>query len=119
MYTRIHVLTIPLTLDVPTAHRTILQVLLRRRADGPLVVREENDRERSTGSGLVQACFSERATLDLSQQELRRHIPYLQMQVREERRRSAFQADLPCSCVLQAVRGTRPNYLQEDCPRHS
>jgi len=40
MYTRIHVLTIPLTLDVPTAHRTILQVLLRRRADGPLVVRE-------------------------------------------------------------------------------
>jgi len=139
---RVYVLTIPYPDWLCASARALAHTILRRRSDGPLIVRE---RERGTsqrsedrgklhytsGRPHVQAIFSDPTALGRAQEELRTHVPVLPKgRVRHERRRK-FRPELPCTCVLpgakamwgEGVAGSHtpiPSYSNvASCPRHS
>ena len=116
---RIHVLTIPLNAEVLPASRTLAEILLRRRSDGPIVVRDESKGPRTTPAICIQATFSSLQALDLAKSDLRRFLPYLPVRVRLERRQSCGRAEPACSCELLEVLETGPCYRQQGaCRRH-
>ncbi len=116
---RIYVLTIPLSEGSLPGCRTLAQIILRRRSDGPIIVRDEGKGPLTANSPSIQAIFPDQLTLDTVKGELRRLLPHVPMLVRLEDRRSHGRGDPPCSCVLLGVQGDRPCYYhQETCLRH-
>src|SRR5436305_5767601 len=117
---RIHVLTIPLNAEVPPVSRTLAEILLRRRSDGPIVVRDESKGPRTTPAICIQATFSSLQALDLAKSDLRRFLPHLRVRVHLERRQSCGRAEPACSCELLEVLETGPCYRRQGaCRRHS
>lgn len=117
---RIHVLTIPLNAEVLPVSRAHAQILLRRRSDGPVVVRDESKGPRTTPAICIQATFSSQQALDLVKSDLQRFLPHLLVRVRLERRRSCGWDEPTCSCELLEVLETGPCYHQQGaCQRHS
>jgi hypothetical protein len=137
MTPRVYVLTIPYPDWVCESDRALTHVILRRRADGPLIVRERADgkadrsKDRSKmrytgGRPLVQAVFPDRVALERAQQDLRTFVPHLPEGVVRLERRRAQRPELPCTCVLPALRALQagasafPHYCQvADCQRHA
>lgn len=116
---RFYVLTIPLTEESLLGGRTLAQIILRRRSDGPITVRDESKDPLTANALSIQAIFSDQLALDTIKSELQRSLPHIPMRVRLERRRSHGRVDPPCSCVLLGVQGNRPCYYhQETCLRH-
>jgi hypothetical protein len=131
-------LTIPLPVFLSESERSDLFTILRRKADGPLIVREwcagrplhskkESSRLRyTTGVPFVRAHFSDRAILACVSQELSTCVPQLARgQVGCEHRRAGRRQERTCTCVLdQPTTQTRayshkPHYSQvATCPRH-
>ena len=117
---RIHVLTIPLNTEVLPASRALAQILLRRRSDGPIMVRDESEGPRTTPAICIQATFSSLQALDRATSDLRRFLPHLPVRVRLERRRSCGWDEPACSCELLEVLETGPRYRQQEaCQRHA
>jgi hypothetical protein len=137
MTPRVYVLTIPYPDWVCESDRALTHVMLRRRADGPLVVRERagdkayRSKDRSKlrytgGRPFVQAVFSDQVALGRVQQDLRTFVPHLPKGVVRFERRRAQRPERPCTCVLPALRALQagvpafPHYSQvAECQRHA
>lgn len=131
----VYVLTIPLVGKVSESDRRLTQTLLRRRADGPLLLRDNGQGKcmRSEGklrttsrTPCLQAVFSDREGLACALEDLRTWAPPLEPWIVRYERRRARQADPPCSCILTEVCWDQrswcniPRYSQmECCQRHS
>ncbi len=128
-------LTPVLTIHYPDwvceSDRALAHIILRRRSDGPLIVRERAGGKASRSkdwsklrftSGLpsVQAVFSDRVDLSRALQDLHACVPYLPEGVVRFGRRRTFRPELPCTCVLSAGIAASPHYSQVgDCQRHA
>jgi len=139
---RVYVLTIPYPSWLCESDRSLTHTILRRRSDGPLIVRE---RDRGTpgrckdygklrytgGRPHVQAIFTDLASLSRAQTDLQTFVPGLPVGVVSHERRRIQRPELPCTCVLPGVRALRtesvavahtafPHYGQvATCPRHA
>lgn len=114
-----YILTIPLTEGALPGYRTLAERLLRRRSDGPIVVRDEREISRATHAMCIRAAFSDQDALAAVKDELRRFIPHVPLRVHREHRRPCGETESPCSCVLLGVQGELPCYYrQEACLRH-
>ena len=139
---RVYVLTIPYPGWLCESDRSLVYTILRRRSDGPLIVREHdcgNSRRTKDRGKLrytsrrpyVRAIFADFSVLRLVQEELRALVPGLPTgMVRHERRRIQ-RTELPCTCGLPGARVNRtegmagvhtlfPSYDQvATCLRHA
>lgn len=131
----VHVLTIPLEGKQFEPDCRLAQTLLRRRADGPLLLRDagggrhtgsEGKLRPANGRPFLQAVFSDLEVLERIQEELRLWAPFMPVGLVRRERRKVRPSDLPCSCILTLVRWDEqsllrsPRYGQVDtCPRHA
>src|ERR1700730_14850746 len=99
MHRRIYVLTIPLSEGSLLGCRTLAQIILRRRSDGPVIVRDEGKGPFTANALSIQGIFPDQFALDTVKSELRRSLPHIPMRVRLERRRSHGRRDPACSSV--------------------
>lgn len=137
MTSRVYVLTIYYPDWVCESDRSLAHTILRRRSDGPLIVREHergpSQHPKDWGKlrytshrPTVQALFPDWATLCRAQQDLHTCVPHMpEGMVRFERRRTHYP-ELPCTCVLPEARAIQmgipvfPHYSQvADCKRHA
>jgi hypothetical protein len=107
---RVFVLTIRLGTSAYESDRTLACTILRRRADGPLLVRDKEASDKAqhpddrnilrytSRQPYVQAIFVDYTALERAQGELRSYG--LPTGVVSRERRRACRAELPCTCVL-------------------
>lgn len=142
MTSRVYVLTIHYPDCLSESDRTLTHTILRRRSDGPLVVREcgFNKIQRSkdwcklrytSGRPYVQAVFTDLTALSLAQEALHAFVPGLPAGVVRNERRQPQRPEVPCTCVLTEARaiqavgitGTHPAYPYYSqvatCQRHA
>lgn len=111
----LYVLTIPLTAGSLPGCRTLAQILLRRRSEGPVIIRDESRGPRTTDAMCMQAIFADQAALDAVKSDLLRALPYIPLQASLQRRRFRDGGEPACSCVQRDL----PFYLQQEtCLRH-
>lgn len=139
---RVYVLTIPYPDWLCESDRSLTHTILRRRSDGPLIVRERGcgtswrskdwgKLRYTSGRPHVQAIFTDLAALSRAQTELQTFVPGLPAGVVRHERRRNQRPELPCTCVLPRMRAMRtestagahtpfPRYYQvATCPRHA
>jgi hypothetical protein len=137
---RVYILRIYLATSVYETERSLAYTLLRRRADGPLLVRDHGHERAgrsqdgsklryTTGYPFVQAVFSDSTSLARAEAELRAHVPRFPTGVVRCERRRNHRPEPACACVLAEIREFKaegaartltPHYKQvAACHRHA
>lgn len=120
---RVCVLTILYPSWLSESERSMTHTILRRRSDGPLLVRERDpgpaQRAKkdwgklryTSGKPHIQAIFTDAEVLARVQAELKAFVPDLPAGVVRRERRRRYHPDLPCMCVLPCPKAPRPESM--------
>lgn len=116
-----HVLKLPLPPGTVTdQERNLLQAVLRRRSDGPPIVRAQEGPS-ATSHQYMQAQFDQESLARILA-DLERLVPSIlsQVQVQQIRvRPKNGQAEEACTCVLSGAKGSVPDFSgARECRRH-
>jgi hypothetical protein len=117
-----YILSIPTVSTLSADMRRLIESILRRRSDGPIIVKERRI-ETTGGASLAQtkalwAIFADRSQAMLAKEDLQSIFFHLQVVEREEWRRPVAR-EAPCSCVLTGVRFGGAYYRGvRHCERH-
>ena len=119
-----YILSIPTVSALSVEHRRLIESILRRRSDGPVIVKE---RRVTTASGesfaqtkALWAIFEDRRAAELAREDLQTTFFHLQVALRLEWRRPSASREAPCSCVLTGARYGSAYYSGVcRCERHS
>lgn len=116
-----HILKVPLPPGTVTnQERNLLQTMLRRRSDGPPIVRDQEEPS-ATNRHYIQAQFDQESlTRILADLQFLMPAVAPQVQVQQIRTRPKNgKAEEPCTCILSGARGSVPNYSgARECRRH-
>jgi hypothetical protein len=119
-----YILSIPTVSALSAEHRRLIESILRRRSDGPVIVKE---RRVTTAGGesfaqtkALWAIFEDRRAAELAREDLETVFFHLQVVERLEWRRPRASREAPCSCVLTGARYGGAYYSGvRHCERHS